>query len=377
MISESESAAIDPPAEPGALAPNLASVGGRLAATWLEPVSGSNSAGHRLRFALLGEAGWSDPVSIAAGSDFFANWADIPSLVQAGDRRLYAHWLAKTAEDTYAYSVFVARSDDRGSSWQPVGKLNSDSTPTEHGFVAMVPEGDGARAFWLDGREMIHRAPMTVRSARIEDPDGVERVLDARVCECCGTDAVVTREGPLVVYRDRSEDEVRDVFSVRRTAAGWTEPQAVHHDGWRIDGCPVNGPAVDAIENRVAVAWFTAAADNSRVQIAFSDDSGASFDAPIVVDDGQVLGRVDTALDAQGVAWVSWVSRRNQNVEILIQPFGSGGAVGEPRTVAHTTAARASGFPVLRKVQSKLFIAWVDVGEDPSTSRIRVRELRG
>ena len=366
---------IDPPAAPGAMAPNLAVVGERLAATWLEPIVVAGTSEHRLRFARLGNAGWSEPVSITQGPDFFANWADFPSLVEAGDGTLYAHWLAKTAEDTYAYSIFLARSDDQGASWRPLGQLNRDQTPTEHGFVALVPEGDGARAFWLDGREMIDGAPMTVRSARIEDPDGTEQLLDSRVCECCATDAAATDEGPILVYRDRSQDEVRDVSIVRGTASGWTEPLAVHRDGWQINGCPVNGPAVVASGNRAAVAWFTAAGGISRVQLAFSDDSGASFGAPIAVDEGPVLGRVDLALDAEGAAWMSWVSNRGENAEILVQRISHEGAVGEPRLVAKTSAARASGFPILQNVQGKMFIVWVDVGEDRSASRIRVQEL--
>ena len=72
---------------------------------------------------------------------------------------------------------------------------------------------------------------------------------------------------------------------------------------------------------------------------------------------------------------MSWVSNRGENAEILVQRISHEGAVGEPRLVAKTSAARASGFPILQNVQGKMFIVWVDVGEDRSASRIRVQEL--
>ena len=102
----------------------------------------------------------------------------------------------------------------------------------------------------------------------------------------------VTAEGPLVVYRDRSRLEERDIAVVRRRDGRWEEPRALPADLWRIEGCPVNGPAVAAHDRRVAVAWFTAANDVPRVRLAFSADAGASFGAPVTVDDGNPLGRV-------------------------------------------------------------------------------------
>lgn len=379
----------DPPASVGAFAPNLAVVGGELAATWLEPVSltgiaGSGTDGHRLRFSRLGDKGWSEPVSVAEGNDFFANWADFPAVVEAGDGTLYAHWLVKTAEDTYAYSIFLARSADGGASWEALGKLNRDSTPTEHGFVAFVPEREGARAFWLDGRGMVDGGPMTLRTAAIgSEPGGEpgpEEVLDARVCECCSTDAATGAAGPIVVYRDRGETEVRDISVVRGTDSGWTEPVFVAGDNWEIAGCPVNGPVVDAAGARVAVAWFTAAGDNPRVQVAFSEDSGATFGPPVVVEDkrdagGLVLGRVDLVVDEEGSAWMSWVAKLGDHAEIYLQQISADGSLGERRIVAQTSAARASGFPILKRLGERLYIAWVEVGEERSASRVHVSSV--
>ena len=85
--------------------------------------------------------------------------------------------------------------------------------------------------------------------------------IDARVCDCCGTAAVALADGGLLVYRDRSVGDVRDIAIVRIRDGGFEPPRIVHADGWVIRGCPVNGPALAMRDDRVAVLWFTAAGD--------------------------------------------------------------------------------------------------------------------
>ena len=366
---------IDPPAAAGALAPNLTIVGGNVAATWLEPVAFEDGrAGHRLRFALHHGNRWADPVTVAEGDQFFANWADIPSAVEMGSGDLLAHWLAKTAPDTYAYSIFLARSQDGGASWESIGRLNSDETATEHGFARFVVEGLGARAFWLDGRAMADGGPMALRTAWIGDAIGPEQVLDDRTCECCATDAAVVDGRAVVVYRDRSEEEIRDVAWVRASNEEWTAPAIVSVDGWRIEGCPVNGPALAGHEERAVAAWFAGARDRPSVQLAFSENGGSSFAPSFVVDDAGPIGRVDVVFDHAGTAWVTWLASDNGEAEVRLQGFDEQGVATEALTVARTSPARASGFPRLAVLGNNLYIAWVDVREE-EPQRLRVREV--
>jgi hypothetical protein len=309
-------------------------------------------------------------VTIAEGDGFFANWADFPGVVEAGDGVLIAHWLGKTAEETYAYSVFLARSEDGGVSWRSLGKLNKDDTPTEHGFVSFVPEERGARAFWLDGREMIESGSMTLRTAIVGVEVGSSEVLDERICECCSTGAAVTNSGPIVVYRDRSEIEVRDIALVRRESTGWSAPGLVHADGWWIEGCPVNGPQLASQGDKVAVAWFTAAEDQPAVRLAFSPDAGKTFLPPVVVDDVSALGRVDIEFGLSSSAWVSWLARRGDRAEVRLAEFDRSGSIGEGIVVGGTAVSRSSGVPRLARLGDTLFAAWVEVQGDDRYLRV-------
>ena len=339
---------------------------GRVYLSWLERVAGKRFA---LRFAAREGAGWSAPRTVAEGDDWFVNWADFPSLAALRDGSLAAHWLQRSGPGTYAYDVRVARSFDRGATWGPPTTPHRDGTQTEHGFVSFYEAAGGALgAVWLDGRETAEAAgghghghgQMTLRAATL-GPRGevtAEALVDARVCECCQTAAAATAEGVVVVYRDRSEKEVRDIGVVRLVGGKWTEPRAVHADGWRIDGCPVNGPAVAARGRRVAVAWFTMAGGTPRVRLAFSEDAGRSFAPPVEAGDGDPVGRVHVIMLEDGSALVSWIEKTKGGAEVRARRARPGRRPEASFTVAPSGAARSSGFPRMARSGRRVTFAW-------------------
>lgn len=388
------------PAGPLSLAPELTRVGGEPALTWIER---SPDGTERVRFARLGahpgaspapgagEAIVSDPTS-GETPELFANWADRPGVVQGGEGPggpLYAWWLARTGDGTYAYSVEVARSTDAGATWQSLGRLHDDAAPAEHGFVTLVPEGSGVRAFWLDGRATVRGGPMTLRTVRITDrvEHAGEELLDAAVCDCCNTAAAVTADGPLVVYRDRTGTEVRDHQVVRRTADGWTEPAPLHRDGWEIAACPVNGPAAAVSGEALWVAWFTGAQGEPRVFAARSSDGGRSFGEPLLIDGDAPLGRLDLEPDGAGGAVVSWLGTSagdgaseeadggERQAAVRLRRLGPDGRPGPVVEVARAGASRATGVPRLLADGDRLLVTWVEPAEGSRAGEIRVVSL--
>jgi hypothetical protein len=371
------------PAGPGSGEPNLVSAHGTAYLSWLEPVDGG---GHALRFARWTGDGWSEPGTVAEGEGYFVNWADFPSMTALPDGRLAAHWLVRSGPSTYAYDVHVAQSPDGGRTWSPSVIPHRDGTQTEHGFASLFPWTDGRLgAVWLDGRNFEGHdaaehgagAEMTLRHTWIGAAGelGEEVVLDGRVCDCCQTSVALTARGPVAVYRNRSAEEIRDVWIVRHVDGRWTEPRPVHHDGWHITGCPVNGPAAAADGESLAVAWFTAAADTPRVHLAFSADGGATFGAPLRVDDGDPVGRVDVVMLNGGAALVSWLERMGDAAEIRVRRVSATGRAGPATTVSTTSGARASGFPRITRLDDLVVFAWTEAG-DPSRVRTAVAPLR-
>ena len=361
-------AALRSPAAPGSAEPNLvAGEDGRVYLTWIEP--GPDSS-HVLRFSTLQGDAWTEPRTIARGADWFVNWADFPSLSVLPGGRLAAHWLQKSGAGTYAYDVRVAQSADGGQTWGPGVVPHSDRSPSEHGFASLWAAGDSVGAVWLDGRKYGaagegEKGEMMLISALVDasGAPGAERVLDARVCDCCQTGMAVTSAGPIVVYRDRSPDEIRDIYAVRFVSGAWEAPKPVHADGWKIAACPVNGPQVSADGDFVAVAWFTAARDTARVYAAFSRDAGATFGAPVRIDDGNPAGRVDVEV-VPGGALVSWVERAGgESAEVRVRHVAADGKLGAPRTVASSSAERASGFPRMAISNGNVVFAYTVPGK--------------
>jgi len=369
-----------PAAATGSAQPQLSVQGDKLLLSWIELVN----ADATLKFAERTPTGWSAARKVSAGRDWVVNWADVPSVVRLADGSLAAHWLQESAASPYAYDVRLAFSRDEGQSWTQATSPHHDGTPTEHGFASLFQApGAGLGLVWLDGRAMKAAKPdeepsgsMALRAA-VFDRQGAqvsETVLDDRVCECCPTAAAVTSDGPIVAFRDRSQDETRDIYMSRLADGRWTKPEPVHRDNWQINACPVNGPAISASGRDVAIAWFTVADDQGRVFVAFSADAGRTFAPPVRVDDVSAIGRVDVELLPGGAAIVSWIEVAGQRSEFRIRRVSRSGQRDESMSVAGITANRSSGFPRMARRGDELVFAWTDT--EAVGSRVRTATAR-
>ena len=362
--------AVDPPAAAGASAPALAAGDGGVLATWIER---GDEGAHRLRFARYDGERWSAPTTVIESARLFVNWADTPGVATARDGTLTAWWLERSASDAHAYGVTLARSLDRGASWRVLGALHDDDSAVEHGFVSMTPEGDALRAFWLDGRRTAAGGPTELRTALVAAAVGPSELVDERVCDCCATSAGAQGGTAVVAYRDRSGDEIRDL-AVARWRGREVLTAAVAADGWRIEGCPVNGPALAAAGDGVAVAWFTAASGRARVSVAFSAASAPGFGRALELDGDRPLGRVGIAPLAGGDVAVVWLATRGEEAAVRVRRARPDGSLGPVLELGATTASRLAGVPRIAPLPGgSLLVAWLDARARPA--RLRAVEL--
>lgn len=319
---------------------------------------------------LIGDS-WSTPEEITSGTNWFVNWADYPQISKNGSNFI-AHILQKSNEATYAYNVMVTQKQE-GSSWSTPFKIHSDTTKTEHGFVSYTPFGESQfLVSWLDGRNTSgghhgHEGGAMTLRAGIVNPNGMldnEFLLDESVCDCCQTSTAMTANGPVVVYRDRSESEIRDISIVRFDDEKWTNPISLHNDNWEIAGCPVNGPRIAASGKNVAVAWFTAAGMKSKVNLAFSLNNGVDFEEPIRIDSGNPLGRVDVAFVDNQNAIVSWMEDEGNKTTVNFRKVSLKGQMEETFTLTKTSDSRASGFPQMAVLNGNVYFAWTAMEDD-------------
>ncbi len=350
------------PAQPGSGEPFLfTDLQNQIWLSWIEQKEDQS----RLKSSRLTGAVWSEPITVAEGKNWFVNWADYP-VITANRSGFAAAFLERNGEGTYAYDVKFTLSSD-GKTWTPPAILHDDGKQAEHGFVSWTPYAENFFVSWLDGRNTAmegmenhegHHGQMTLRGA-ILDKEGRklnEWELDGRVCDCCQTTSALTDNGPVVFYRDRSPDEIRDISIVRFVNGAWTKPAPLFSDHWKIEGCPVNGPRASSTGNNLAVAWFSMPGDTAQVKVIFSNDGGATFGKPIRVDEGNPLGRVDIELTDHDHALVSWM----EGSSIKLVKVSADGTKEKAIIIATTSDSRASGFPQMTRSGDQLIFAWTD-----------------
>ncbi len=223
-----------------------------------------------LKFAERTATGWTQPMKVASGEDWFVTEADTPSVLRLSNGTLVANWMQSSSDEFEASNLRLVSSKDNGKTWSKSFLPHHDGTITQHAFATLFELANGNLGLvWLDGRLTVkdrEHGPMTLRYGAF-DAQGMQvsdRGIDTKVCDCCTTSVAMTVDGPIAAYRNRTDDEVRDIYVTRYEKGAWTAGKPVHDDGWLIHACPVNGPAISAHGSEVAVAWFMAKNDQGR-----------------------------------------------------------------------------------------------------------------
>jgi len=343
--------------------PSLVSKNGSLSLSWISSDDEKKAA---LNFSQFKEGKWINPQTIVTGSDWFINWADFPTHAINEDLILTSH-LKKSDSSTYTYDVVLNLQKLNGEKIKEDFILHSDGTKSEHGFVSIVSNNNkGFYVSWLDGRNTILKGPegqhnpMTIRFAEVTNRGEIinEKELDSATCDCCQTSITGTDNGPVVVYRDRSENEIRDIYITRNINGLWETPVPVHNDGWRINGCPVNGPKVASNLNNLAVSWFTVSNGRPIVNLSFSKSNGEDFESPIKINDLDATGRVDVVFINEKEVLVSYMEGDDNGTFLRIKKVSIDGKVSVPITISEIDGGRNTGVPQLEKFNDQIVIVW-------------------
>lgn len=365
---------IESPATTGSRLPRLRNLpNGDVLMSWVEP----KGDGHALKFGVLHDGQWVKQGEAAQGANWFVNWSDFPSVVAIDNHFWVAHWLAKQqGGKTYDYDVALAISNDAGKTWREIGRPHQDKgIAAEHGFATIFVDAGEAGIVWLDGRNHVKKEDKTkypeksgnfnLRYTRIHHDGSIEaeQVLDDNTCTCCWTSVTSTPNGAVAAWRGRTDDEIRDNQVALLRDGKWTKHKGLGAEGWKIAGCPVNGPTVVARGMQVAAAWFTAEGERPRVRVAFSKDGGETFAKPIDIDEASPLGRIGLVWKDDQTAVVSWMmgtDKISKNSHLSLRSIKNDGTLSAPKQVAELSAGRDTGVPQMAVTKRGLMLAWTE-----------------
>ena len=371
-------APLDTPAAEDSAHPQLTSSPAGAILSWLEQGETTTT----LRFSERTAAGWSEPRTVSSGEEWFVTAADVPSVLRLKSGTLVANWYPATDATNEAYDTYLTYSRDDGQSWARPFSPHHDGTKTQHGFAFPLELADGGLGlFWLDGRDQAPtdtKAPAGAMGLYFASFDAAwkqtaESVVDARVCECCQTAAVLTADGVLAAFRDRSTDEVRDVTVSRLENGQWTE-RPLHDDNWRIAACPVNGPALSARGRQVTAAWFTAARREGpglRGVLAGCREDLGEPDSTRRAGVARARGCGAPGRRLGGRELNEMVDRRSH---LMVRRVSSSGERSQAVDVSGD--GRPSGYPRLARSGGDLILAWTDsaMGQQVKAAVVHVQQ---
>jgi hypothetical protein len=316
-----------------------------------------------------------------------------------GDPDVIVVWTARAGTHT---SVLSARSTDGGRTFTTATALQSAKAAGDRGWAALAVDGGGAaHALWLDHRGLVAGAGAGAHAghgqagSRAERRDGAataqksglyysraggaERALASGVCYCCKTALAVGTGGAVfAAWRHVYPGNIRDIAFMHSRDGGrsFSPPVRISEDGWQLDGCPDDGPAIVVDQANVAhIVWPTVIGGDTPEGALFysSTRDGRTFTPRQRI---PTLGspkpsHPQIALDGTGRLYVAWDEvRKGVRGAALraLMPDAAGVATFGP---VQALSDGSSAYPVLAARPKGLLAVWTSGPPDRASITVR------
>lgn len=387
--------------------PGVAASGSFVAVAWGAKIQGKTD----VFLAVSGDGGASfgPPVQVNATAGEARLGGELPPRVALVSRpgatmpEISVVWTARGE----ATEIKLARSRDGGKTFSTPVTLSSAGAKGAREWAAVVFDRQaGIHAIWLDHRGTAAERTNGSGHAAHEpgaEPDGGamagksalyyasvgarasnERELTKGVCYCCKTALAAGSNGYVyAAWRHVYPGNLRDIAftSSRDGGRSFASPVRVSEDGWAINGCTDDGPAmaVDA-SGTVHLVWPTVIGGTAPEGAIFyaSTRDGQRFTPRIRVPTlgGPKPSHPQIALDAAGRIFVTWdesvKGRRVAAVRELRLHRDRKPAFGE---VVDLSPNGPATYPVLASTGKGIVAVWTAPG-DPASVHVRVLDLR-
>jgi hypothetical protein len=364
--------------------PWITSLGAHVAIAWAASADGKGD----IYLAMSGDGGrtFASPVRVNATPGEARISGEIPprvtlSLPKGTVPIVSVTWNAKDN----GTEVKTARSTNGGRTFGPAISLQARGTAGDRGWQAAAADANGnLHVMWLDHRGMaaatdhaVHKgegdgAAMAQRSSLYYWGGAPERELFKGVCYCCKTALAIGPKNEIyAAWRHVFPGNLRDMgFTMSRDGGKTFSPLLrVAEDGWSINGCPDDGPAmaIDAA-GMIHLVWPTVKNDAGVILYATSKD-GTAFSVPVRVPTlgGRKPSHPQIAIDAAGrvaIAWDEAVNGVRQAVSISAEP---GARFAKARVIGEGT------YPVMAKAGGAMVTAWTSGPAASSVIKVQRR----
>lgn len=293
-------------------------------------------------------------------------------------------WTAKGATGT---KLLTARSSDGARTFSPARAVPGGDAAGSRGWESVAVGGDGrVGVLWLDHRDaaampMQHHDTAKSKTADAPKPDPTERAklsklyfatlggdagkpIASGVCYCCKTSLVASGDAFYGVWRNVYAGSQRDIAFTASQDGGRTfsAPVRVSDDGWHIDGCPENGPAIAVRDSRIQVVWPTPPDGKSETPLAIfyaaSSDGGKTFAPRLRVSSRGPAAHAQILATRDGgsiIAWDEIIEGTRRLAAVRGRASGVNAISFEPIALPDANAER--GWPVLAQTSSNLLLA--------------------
>lgn len=320
------------------------------------------------------------------------------------DPEVVVMWTAKSTDGS---RLLISRSPDGGASFTRATPIPGSEAAGNRGWESTAVDRHGhVVALWLDHREMASsgRAPMHHEghdhaSADAPKADGAVRAQSSKlyfatldgasnsravaggVCYCCKTAVATGANGAIyAAWRHVYPGNLRDIaFTTSRDGGQtFTTPVRVSSDGWILDGCPENGPALAVgADDVVHALWATLVAgpmsDEEPTLALFhaTSRSGGAFSArERIATEGTPRHPQLTAIAGGLVAaWDEQTASGSPYVVLTRLASGAGQARVSREIVSGSARAQT---PAIAATSEGVVIAWAE-GTEQSVIRVERR----
>ena len=285
--------------------------------------------------------------------------------------------------------IRYASSKDGGRTFSSAITVAGEALSGARGWHALALGYDGSvHAVWLDGRNAgpmshgaghVHGGP--AGSAPPPKPSGgprqdifhaswqaggarAEHLVQANVCFCCKTSVATSGENVYVAWRHIYPGSLRDI-AVSRSAdngATFAPPTRVSEDGWKIDACPDDGPALAADgHGGIHIVWPTLVpGETPRKGIFYSTLAENAFAPRIQLDAGDGdPAHPQIAADEHLNTAAVWDERVGDGRRIVFRTI-----VDKVPQAAQIFTGDSAGYPTVAGNEGFWIVLWTVQGTD-------------